>query len=558
MEQDIRNIHERVYEFLLNRRKSDEFNFTFRKSNRANRLDQGYWFYGNEYYLGLSFWTGMDWKNRTPNVFFTIHQTGRTFLEISVTDSENKREFVSNHILGKDNTLGLEGGNARYRKVYTQFDDNYLRSLDYFLKHDKLIIDKMIYDGDIDPSQKERIGFISDSEFEQSLAKINAYRHQESSYHRPEPDQELMGFQIGNFGPIIDTNFIRLNQDATWIFLTGENGTGKTSLLKAIAGGICRLKMEEATDSFFKFEFTNSVYTRQGNEQTSIRKPLLNGFCVYGASRLKNSRSNPRNFSIPKALNKNGITSSLFNHDTVLIDIQDQLSVWQRDEEMRGKVERRQEYIREILVDILPNIVDVRFARLDNYTITEYIEQDVDGKEFPPVDFNKLASGMKSLVAMIGDMMMRLYNQQPHIDDASELTGLVIIDEIDIHLHPNLQKYLVEQLTNTFPRVRFIVSTHSPMPLLGAPPNAQFFRIERNSAYGVELADLTEIDVPNMLPNAILSSELFGMDKLFEREYSSSSTIRTENTIQEMQVNDEVEESLRIIANRLRQRDEES
>jgi len=70
MTNDIRKIHEDVYHFLMDKHNSEGLNFGFRKSNRANRLEQGYWFYGNEFYLGVSFWTGMDWKNRTPNIFF--------------------------------------------------------------------------------------------------------------------------------------------------------------------------------------------------------------------------------------------------------------------------------------------------------------------------------------------------------------------------------------------------------------------------------------------------------------------------------------------------------
>ena len=226
-------------------------------------------------------------------------------------------------------------------------------------------------------------------------------------------------------------------------------------------------------------------------------------------------------------MNKSGLTASLFNSDTVLIDIQDQLNHWSRNDNLRRTVEKRKKYIKEVFVDLLPNIADIRFSEKDNYTTTYYIEKDIQGQEYPPVTFDQLASGLKSLVAMIGDMMMRLFNQQPNIDDPSELSGFVIIDEIDIHLHPNLQKYLVEQLTITFPRVRFLASTHSPIPLLGAPSASQFYKVERNRLNGVEILDLSDISVLNLLPNALLSSELFGMDKLFDqnrRYYSGVST----------------------------------
>ena len=58
--------------------------------------------------------------------------------------------------------------------------------------------------------------------------------------------------------------------------------------------------------------------------------------------------------------------------------------------------------------------------------------------------FDELATGAKSVLAMIGDMMIPLFNQQPWIKDIANFKGIVLIDEIDIHLHPNFQKLLVE------------------------------------------------------------------------------------------------------------------
>ena len=70
---NVQDIHNKVYELLVTHWQNDpSFHFTFRKSNRDGKLDKGYWFYGNEGYLAVSFWTGMDWKNKTPNIIFVI------------------------------------------------------------------------------------------------------------------------------------------------------------------------------------------------------------------------------------------------------------------------------------------------------------------------------------------------------------------------------------------------------------------------------------------------------------------------------------------------------
>lgn len=68
---------------------------------------------------------------------------------------------------------------------------------------------------------------------------------------------------------------------------------------------------------------------------------------------------------------------------------------------------------------------------------------------------------------MIGDMINRLTRKSVP-DDLSSLEGIVLIDEIDLHLHPKYQRLFVEKLTELFPKIQFIVSTHSSVPLLGA------------------------------------------------------------------------------------------
>ena len=87
---NIQQVHERIYSFL--KRKNDDdpnFRFTTRITNRFGRLDKGYWFHGNEDYLVVSFWSGTDWKNKTPNIQFVVNAE-ECFLGISATDSEDK------------------------------------------------------------------------------------------------------------------------------------------------------------------------------------------------------------------------------------------------------------------------------------------------------------------------------------------------------------------------------------------------------------------------------------------------------------------------------------
>ncbi len=64
--------------------------------------------------------------------------------------------------------------------------------------------------------------------------------------------------------------------------------------------------------------------------------------------------------------------------------------------------------------------------------------------------------GFRSIIAMVGDMMIRLFKSQPTITNPSELAGIVIIDELDLHWHPKMQREIPQLLSKIFPKVQFI------------------------------------------------------------------------------------------------------
>jgi predicted ATP-binding protein involved in virulence len=77
----------------------------------------------------------------------------------------------------------------------------------------------------------------------------------------------------------------------------------------------------------------------------------------------------------------------------------------------------------------------------------------------------QLSQGEKSLLALVGDLAKRMIMLNPSRDNPFDGNGIVLIDEIDLHLHPRWQQQVVSKLITTFKNIQFILTTHSPQVL---------------------------------------------------------------------------------------------
>lgn len=78
--------------------------------------------------------------------------------------------------------------------------------------------------------------------------------------------------------------------------------------------------------------------------------------------------------------------------------------------------------------------------------------------------FNNLSDGQRCMLALVGDIAYRAATLNPHLEAnvLTETPGIVLIDELDLHLHPKWQRHVIEDLRTTFPKIQFICTTHSP------------------------------------------------------------------------------------------------
>jgi predicted ATP-binding protein involved in virulence len=85
---------------------------------------------------------------------------------------------------------------------------------------------------------------------------------------------------------------------------------------------------------------------------------------------------------------------------------------------------------------------------------------------------DQLSDGEKCLLAMVGDLARRLAIANPSLPAPLQGSGVVLIDEIELHLHPKWQREIIPALTRTFPNCQFIVTTHSPQVLSEVKPES--------------------------------------------------------------------------------------
>ncbi|WP_019935909.1 AAA family ATPase [Oceanimonas smirnovii] len=83
-------------------------------------------------------------------------------------------------------------------------------------------------------------------------------------------------------------------------------------------------------------------------------------------------------------------------------------------------------------------------------------------KEVKQLRIEQLSDGYRTTLAMVMDIAARMAEANPSMADPLETEGVVLIDEVDLHLHPGWQQRILPDLTRTFPNVQFIVTTHSP------------------------------------------------------------------------------------------------
>ena len=305
-------------------------------------------------------------------------------------------------------------------------------------------------------------------------------------------------------------------EDYPHLMITGKNGSGKTSLLNAIANHIER----RANDKHKHFEayerhieyfekqlkdnpqnilsieqqlqyyknqyelFFGEVIVAFEDVDSLIRKYQDGNFIIafYEAHRTIKKLQEPKNPTKPELQDKWGIEqTSTQEFLNFLSDLKIQEALARNE-----KLERDANQIREWFVNferLLGEIFQDENLLL-HFNYKDYSFKILTkGKEFK---FTELSDGFAAVLDIIVDLILKMQHKN-QLTRAYECEGIVLVDEIETHLHLELQKVIMPLLTEIFPNIQFIVTTHSPF-VLSSLSNAVAFDLEQQEI----IEDLTE------------------------------------------------------------------
>lgn len=217
-----------------------------------------------------------------------------------------------------------------------------------------------------------------------------------------------------------------------------------------------RVKATEKSDFFNLRQLTNELMDAYHRSEEPASLPII---AFYGVDRAV--------ASIPQKLHRNKstepidlYTEDIFGHADFRYffewfrDREDLENANFRENPNEFMPDRQLEAVRRVIADILPEYGELKVHRAPQYffMIKENTEYRIE----------RFSDGEKCYITLFGDIARKLAMANPTMSNPLNGEGIILIDEVDLHLHPTWQMKVLEQLKKEFPNCQFFITTHSP------------------------------------------------------------------------------------------------
>lgn len=328
-----------------------------------------------------------------------------------------------------------------------------------------------------------------------------------------------------------------------WNVFLGNNNSGKTNLLKLLSGFSARefnlLKNRKSigislihnivTNDFdsvqkwilkkdFVFEcellglkktFKWGLFNTDFLEGEDIPKEISKDFKIfgYGVSRY------PSKSSLSVSYDED--YGSLFSRDIALVNLEEWLM--QLDYAAKNKRSKAQEQLDKIKTllysEVFPEIEDFRCQ--SSKELKNYVEFKVKGAW---CKYDELGFGYQSMMSWVIDLCKKMFERYPKSDNPLEESAIVLVDEIDLHLHPQWQRTVIPYLSKVFKNTQFFVTTHSPMVLQSAK-DINLFVLKHNEDGFVDVEPCDIHDFRGWTIEEILKETMGLEDDIYSDDY---------------------------------------
>ena len=284
--------------------------------------------------------------------------------------------------------------------------------------------------------------------------------------------------KINNYFSIKDIKITNL-KDKKEIYFVGENGDGKTILLQAILLALKKKYSGYVIEHIENITDNMTLLVKNENIDEYVSNLNLKNVFAYGINRNKVHYNDFDKYGYGGLFDTSDSRRTTYLKDPF----------YELGTKYKGKNPVLKEFIQVLNSQILR----------ENYKI-------FDGGD---VNFTELSEGYKSTIIWLYDLVSRLIENQKEIKKLKDFKAIVLIDEVDLYLHPTWKYDFVYNLRKVFPNIQFIMITHSMVTVLGASKDAVFYKVYKEN--GETKISQPMSDIKNLMANNLSTSPLFDM-----------------------------------------------